>query len=375
MCSISLALILPMNKTNQAKFFPKPGNKRNHAHDNETVEETNTDAIPSQATCRLATRRCGVRFPRSSVSSDGDNTHTTSFSELCDDCHAARLVTINDESDLQSLVAFSWSAPGSPVPSFVSGFFDDDNEEEGEGEGEEELSLSQLSISERPAGNGVGSANANATEQSTDGEAVQEQADAANVSAVNELDVAEPDQLAVITFTPVFGAASTAGTAAATTAGGDSTVRTKATIRHDLSDNRNKDKHGENYPPYGHVTVTYDSASGEERALDIVEYEHGHESQSNDTPTATSTNGVNANTTPASEFPCIVNETATNRDREYDADDESAAGALLLVDVDSPGVSPESGYVTGLAEVASSMGAGFAGYEAVDNANDDKGWI
>lgn len=283
---------------------------------------------------------------------------------------------MNDESDLQSLVAFSWSAPGSPVPSFVSGFFDDDNEEQGEGEGEEdELSLSQLSISERPVENGVGSANANATEQSTDGEAIQEQTDAANVSVVDEPDVAEPDQLTVITVTPVFGAASTAGTAAATTAGGDSTVRTEATIRHDLSDHRNKDKHGDNYPAYGHFTVTYDSASSEERALDIVEYEHGRELQSNDTPTATSTNGGNANTTPASEFPCIVNETTANRDCEYDADDESAAGALLLVDVDSPGVSPESGYVTGLAEVAGSMGAGTAGYEALDNANDDGGWI
>lgn len=261
----------------------------------------------------------------------------------------------------------------------MSGFFGDDNEEE-EGEGEEELSQSQLSLLERPAENGVGNANANAnanaTEQSTDGEAVQEQADAANVSAVGEPDVAEPDQLAIITVTPVFGAALTAGTATAITAGGVSTVRTEATIRHDLSDNRNKDKHGEIDPTHGHVTVTYDSASGEERALDIVEYEHGRESQSNHIPTpatGTSTNGVDANTTPASEFPCVVNETTANRDREYDADEESTDGALLLVDVDSPGVSPESGYMTGLAAADSMGAAGSVGYEAVDD--DDEGWI
>lgn len=261
----------------------------------------------------------------------------------------ARLSAINDESDVQSSVA----DPGSPVPSAVSGAFIDD----------EVLSIAALTVSGLLAEYCADSARD--TDQSTDGGAVQEQSDARSGFALGGNDVAEPAQHAAITVSPAIdglsATATAAGGAASTTASADSTVRTESYVQHNLADHHNNAKHTENNEVRGHITVTYDKVSGEERALDIVEYGHDHES--NDTTDSTHSNNdtVDAIATVDNEFPCISN-TNVDRDHEYEADDESTDGALL-VDVDAPGVSPVSGSVTSVA----TAGTTGSGYEADDN--------
>lgn len=257
----------------------------------------------------------------------------------------ARLSAINDESDVQSSVA----DPGSPVPSAVSGAFIDD----------EDLSIAALTVSGLLAEYCADTARD--ADQSTDGGAVQEQSDARSVSAPGGNDVAEPAQHAAITVSPLSATATAASGVVSTTASADGTVRTESYIQHNLADHRNNARHTENSEVRGHITVTYDKASGEERALDIVEYDHDHESNDTTDPTHSNNDTVDAIATVDDGFPCVSN-TNVDRDHEYEADDESTDGALL-VDVDAPGVSPVSDSVISVA----TAGTTGSGYEADDN--------